>query len=240
MEELLLKLPGITETLISTVGMTQIEKQTESFNVQTTENVTTTRNVTENVTEKVVVVERKTEITSRVVFNPNYTVVTEPSFGCVVPGKKRWLLLIILAFVPLAVYVFWLPISIFLAKLLLKNKGPMRGRARRIMAQKAHDLVTSAVQAGASLGTASTHVLVRSNIVSSKTGQKEIFTLDAHRLDDPNDSSSGRPVTIDEMKAQLAKLTGWPVTDHTLKSNGTELKDGTRITDYDLLNNATV
>ena len=70
--------------------------------------------------------------------------------------------------------------------------------------------------------------------------RNKVYVVDAHTLLDQKDPKSGHVATIDEMKAQIEKKSGIPPTEQRLVFQGTELKDGTAVTDYPLQNNSTV
>jgi hypothetical protein len=53
-------------------------------------------------------------------------------------GTPLLFLLLPLFFAPLALYILWWPVSILISKFLLKNKGPIHGRKRRLLAKKAY------------------------------------------------------------------------------------------------------
>jgi len=148
-------------------------------------------------------------------------------------GNPLWLILALIGFGPLLIYIFWLPISIIIAKMLLKNRGPVKGRLRRKLAKRAYDIVADVVQAG-EVGDPQTQIFVQSNSTN------KVYTLDAHILRDPKDPKSGFAASIDEMKVQLTKKSGIPPYDARLVYKGTELLDGTKITEYGLDNNSTV
>jgi hypothetical protein len=266
-EKTVLQPQQVSETVMENITVEYSHVEEKLFTVQQTmeKNVTVQKTITEQVSEivtKNVTVQRKvptgkmknitvlknvTEIqevptgvfeTMKENVTTNETVTTG-GWGTVCVGNPLWLALIILFCAPLACYIFWLPISIFLAKMLLKNKGPIHGRKRRMIAKKAYDVLNEAVQQGTA-GDPHTTVFVQSNIPCATSDQTKVYTLDAHILDNPKDPKSGHAATVDEMKSNLFKKSGVPPAEQHLVYKGTELKDGTAISDYDLQNNSTV
>lgn len=66
-----------------------------------------------------------------------------------------------------------MPVSIFLAKQMLKNKGPIKGRKRRMLAKKAYDVLNEAVQHGTA-GDPHTQIFVQSNIPCRTSEQTKV------------------------------------------------------------------
>ena len=48
--------------------------------------------------------------------------------------------------------MFWVPVSMVIAKMLLKHRGPVKGRLRRKLAKKAYDLTSDFVQVLSAIG----------------------------------------------------------------------------------------
>jgi ubiquitin C len=160
------------------------------------------------------------------------------SFGCL--GTPLWLLLLPAFCAPLVLYLLWWPISITVAKFLLKNKGPIHGRKRRLLAQKAYDIMNEAVQNGVA-GDPHTQLFVATNIKCKTSDQNKIYTIDGHILDDPkHDKKRGHAATVMEMKKSVEEKSGIPPEQQKLVYKGTELKDGTKISDYNIPTNSTV
>lgn len=148
-------------------------------------------------------------------------------------GSPLWLIFALACCGPLAIYMFWLPISILIAKALVRQRGPVKGRLRRKLAKKAYDIVSDVVQTG-NVGDPQTQIFVQNNI------NDKLYTLDAHILQDSKDAKSGHAATVDELKQQLQKKSGIPPKEQRLVCKGTELLDGTKVTEYALENNSTV
>ncbi len=91
----------------------------------------------------------------------NSTVGGQFSLGCL--GTPLYLLLLPVFCAPLLLYLLWWPVSIMIAKFLLKNKGPIHGRKRRLLAKKAYDIMNEATQ-NAVAGDPRTQVFVATNI----------------------------------------------------------------------------
>jgi len=160
------------------------------------------------------------------------------SFGCL--GTPLWLMLLPVFCAPLLLYLLWWPISIMIAKFLLKNKGPIHGRKRRLLAKKAYDIMNEATQ-NAVAGDPRTQVFVATNIPCKTSAQNKIYTLDGHILDDPKkDKHKGHAAKVEEMKKQVQEKSGLPPAEQKLVYKGVELVDGTNIADYSIPTNSTI